>query len=213
MPELDARDGVGDLARHELEAAPRALVVEQDAGDGVEPEALAVVHRDPVPVHLRHAVRAPRIEGRRLALRRLDDLAEHLARAGLIEPRLRRRLLHRLEHARDAERGELAGEHRLGPRRLRRSSAPRGCRSRRAACRATASVERRLVEQVGRHQLDPVDEVRDALVRRRRAAAHDADDAVALREQQLGEVGAVLARDAGDQRGRHAESRRERRWS
>ena len=31
----------------------------------------------------------------------------------------------------------------------------------------------------------------------------DADDAVALREQELGEVGAVLARDAGDQRGRH----------
>ena len=49
-----------------------ALVIEQDPGHRVQPEALAIVHRDPVAVHLGDAVRAPRIERRRLALRRLD---------------------------------------------------------------------------------------------------------------------------------------------
>ena len=63
----------------ELQAAARRLVVEQDAGDGVQAVALAVVDGDPVAVHLRHAVRAARVERRRLALRHLADLAEHLA--------------------------------------------------------------------------------------------------------------------------------------
>src|SRR5262249_15984657 len=87
--ELDARRGVGDFARHELQAASRALVVEQNSRDRIEAKALAVVHRDPVAVDLRDAVWAPWIERRALALRRLHDLAEHLARAGLVEPRLR----------------------------------------------------------------------------------------------------------------------------
>ena len=138
--ELDARDGVGDLARHELESAARALVVEQDAAHGEQAERLAVVHRDPVPVHLRHAVRGARIERRRLALRRLHHLAEHLARAGLVEPRLGRGALHRLEHARHAERGELAGEHRLRPR------------------RRDEALRREVVDLVGLRVADRVDE-------------------------------------------------------
>jgi hypothetical protein len=59
--------------------------------------------------------------------------------------------------------------------------------------------QRGLIEQIGGHQLEPVDEVRDPLVRGGRAATDDADDAIPLGEQQLGEVGAVLAGDAGDQ--------------
>src|SRR3954462_1397281 len=114
--ELDARDSVGDFARHELETAAGTLVVEENSRDRVQRKALAVVHGNPVAVHLRHAVRASRIEWRGLPLRRLVHLAEHLARAGLIEARVRRRLLHRFEHARDTERGELAGEHGLVPR-------------------------------------------------------------------------------------------------
>src|SRR6185437_3814724 len=60
-----------------------------------------------------------------------------------------------------------------------------------------------LIEQVGREQFHLVDEVRDALVGRRRAAPDDADDAVALLEEELGEIGAVLARDPGDESSRH----------
>src|SRR3954462_2052339 len=69
--ELDARHTVGDFARHELETAAGTLVVEENAGDRVECEALTVVHGDPVAVHLRHAIRAARIEWRGLPLRRL----------------------------------------------------------------------------------------------------------------------------------------------
>ena len=43
--------------------------------------ALAIVDRDPVGVDLGDAVRAARVERRRLVLRRSPDLAEHLARA------------------------------------------------------------------------------------------------------------------------------------
>ena len=69
--ELDARHAVGDLARHELQAAPRRLVVEEDARDGEHVVALAVVHRDEVAVGLGDAVRAARVERRLLALRHL----------------------------------------------------------------------------------------------------------------------------------------------
>ena len=199
--QFDARGGVGDFAGHELETAARALVVEQNSGDCVQAEALAVVHRDPVAVDLRDAVRAARIERRDLALRALDDLAEHFARAGLIEARFRRRLLHRFEHARDAKRGELAGEDGLIPRRLH--EALRGEVVDLVGFALANDVgQRRLVEQVRGHELDAVDEVRDALVGRRGAATHRADDAVALGEQEFGEVRSVLAGDAGDECGR-----------
>ena len=46
--ELDARHAVGDFAGDELEPAPRRFVVEQDAGDGEQPVALAVVDGDVV---------------------------------------------------------------------------------------------------------------------------------------------------------------------
>jgi len=60
-----------------------------------------------------------------------------------------------------------------------------------------------LVEQVGGDELDPVDEVRNPFVRRGGASTDDAEDAVALLEQQLGEVGAILSGDPGDQRCAH----------
>src|SRR5690606_35243709 len=66
--EADLGDGVGDLAGHELEAPARALVVEEDAGAGVEVVALPVVDRDPVAVELGDAVGAARVEWRALAL-------------------------------------------------------------------------------------------------------------------------------------------------
>ena len=86
--QLDPGHAVGDLAGHELLAAARALVVEEDAGDGEQAVALAVVDGDVVAVGLGHAVGAARVEGRDLGLRHLADLAEHLAAGGLVELRL-----------------------------------------------------------------------------------------------------------------------------
>jgi hypothetical protein len=54
----DAGDAVADLARDELAAAARRLVIEEDARAGEEPVALAVVDGDEVPVDLGDAVRA-----------------------------------------------------------------------------------------------------------------------------------------------------------
>src|SRR5213594_1448502 len=77
---LDVGDRPADLARHEGLATPRRLVVEQDAVGGEQAVALPVIHRRPEGKDFRHAVRAARVERGRLALRDLDDLAEHLAR-------------------------------------------------------------------------------------------------------------------------------------
>src|SRR5690606_16393616 len=114
QPQLDSRRPVRDLVRDEFQAAPRALVVEEDARAAEDVVALAVVDRDPVAVYLGHAVRAARVEGRRLALRDLYDLAEHLAAAGLVEANLGVDDADGFEHARHAQRGELTGEHGLG---------------------------------------------------------------------------------------------------
>ena len=76
--ELDAGNGMGHLAGHELEPPSRALVVEQDARTGMHVVALPVVDRRPVPVHLGDPVGAARVERRPFVLRALDHLAEHL---------------------------------------------------------------------------------------------------------------------------------------
>ena len=48
--ELNAGDGVGHLARHELAPAQRAFMIEEDTRRSVEAEALTIVHCDPVAV-------------------------------------------------------------------------------------------------------------------------------------------------------------------
>ena len=59
-------------------------------------------------------------------------------------------------------------------------------------------------EQVAQVEREPVAQVLDAVELLRRGAADHAVHLVALLEQQLGEVGAVLAGDAGDERFFHA---------
>src|SRR5204863_8166487 len=147
--------------------------------------------------HLCHAVGTARIKRRRLALRRFVHLSEHLAGAGLIEARLGRGLLHGFEHARHTESRELAGQYRLRPRGLYKTL-------RREIVDLVGLTfvhrvgERRLVEEIGGHELDPIDEMTDALIWRRRTAAHDAYHAIALVEQELREIGPVLSGNAGD---------------
>ena len=66
--------------------------------------------------------------------------------------------------------------------------------------------QRALVEQVALVQRDAVAQVLDALELLGRGAADHAVDLVALLEQQLGQVGAVLPGDPGDQRALRAHS-------
>src|SRR3981189_2204082 len=80
----NAREAARDLARDEGFAAHRRFVVEEDSAAGVHPVGLAVIHRDPVRVDLRYAVRRAWVERRGLCLRRLAHLAEHLGGRGLV---------------------------------------------------------------------------------------------------------------------------------
>ena len=100
---------------------------------------------------------------------------------------------------RDADAGELGGQHRLVPR--GRDEALRGevvdlVRLRRPQRR----VERRRVEEVALDQVDAVDEMRDSLDVLSRGATRHPEHLVAFFEQELGQVRAVLPGDPGDQR-------------
>ena len=174
------------------------LVVEQDPAAGVEVIRLAVVDGDEVPVRLRHAVRRAGVERRQLGLRHLADLAEHLARRRLVEARLRAHLAHRLEHPCHPDSGELGGQGRLDPR--HRHERHRGEVVDLIGPRCPQRVDQRaLVEQVGLVQRDLVAQMLDPVEALGRRAAHHAVDLVALLEQELGQVGAVLAGDPSDQ--------------
>ena len=95
--------------------------------------------------------------------------------------------------------GELGGERRLDPgdghERHRREVVDLG-----GLGGAQRIDERALVEQVALVEGDAVADVLDALELLGRGAAHHAVDLIALLEQQLGQIGAVLAGHPGDER-------------
>ena len=108
----------------------------------------------------------------------------------------------RLQDPGDAERGELSGEDRLGP-----GGGHVGLGGEVVDLVRLGVLQHHgegvLVEQVGRHHLDPVEQMLDPLVAVMAGATHHADHLVALGEEELREVGAILPGDAGDQRLRH----------
>ena len=58
--------------------------------------------------------------------------------------------------------------------------------------------ERQLIEQVGLHERDAVQDVLDAPGVGRAQATDDPEDLVALLEEEFREVRTILSRDAGD---------------
>ncbi len=200
--ELDAGRRVGHLAGHELDAAPRTLVVEQDPAARVQPVALAVVHGDVVAEHLGAAIRTAGMKWCLLGLRRLAHLAEHLRRRRLVEPDrvVLRATDHpdRLEHAQHAEPGDVGGE--LGLVEAQRHERDRaevvdlvGLRQ------LDRGHQRREVGQIAgdrldvRHLLEQFGDPRVALT------LHHPEDVVTLTVQELGEMMTVLAGDPGDE--------------
>src|SRR5205085_6772414 len=94
------------------------LVIEQDAAAAEHAVALAVVHRDEMPVDLGDAVGTARVERGRLALGSFTHLAEHLTARRLVKAdALWVDQADRLEYARNANAGELPGQYRLLPAR------------------------------------------------------------------------------------------------
>ena len=150
-----------------------------------------------MPIRLRHAVGRARVERGRLGLRHLEHLPEHLRGAGLVKARLRADFAHRLEHARDTYACELCGEGRLDPG--DRDEGHRGEVVDLDRARGAQAVHQRaLVEQVALVEGDALAQVLDAVELLSRGTAHHAVHLIALLEQQLGQVGAVLPGDSGD---------------
>ena len=105
----------------------------------------------------------------------------------------------RLQHARHADGGEFAGQDRLLPAR-RHEAHGREVVDLLGAHRPKHIDDRQLVEQVGLMEGDAAGQVGDAFEGLGAGAADDAVDLVAFFQQQLGEVAAVLAGDARDDR-------------
>jgi len=87
-PGIHPRQAARDLTRDKRFLPPRTLVVKKHPVAGINPVALAVVHRDPVGIELCHAVGAARIERRSLLLQDFLHQAVELTGALLVDPRL-----------------------------------------------------------------------------------------------------------------------------
>jgi hypothetical protein len=182
-------------------------VVEQDAVAGVHAVRLAVIDGDPVGVELGAGVRAARIERRGFLLRDFLHQAVQFRGRCLIEARL----LLQPENAdrfQDAQRADAVGVRRV----LGLFEAHRHMRLGREVVDLVRLHLLDDAHQAGRigqiavvqHELAVVDvrvfvQVVDAVGVEQRRTALDAVDFVALLQQELGKVGAVLAGDAGDE--------------
>ena len=203
----DVGDAAGDLAGDEGLAAARGLVVEEDAVAGIHAVGLAVVHGDPVGIHLGHRIGRARVERRgfrsagfpergRRARRWMPDRNGWFfpARGNGWPPADAACRWHRHPRCIPAPR-----------RRRRHGTARRGCRPRPAHLAEDAG-EVRAVGQIAIVQAETrvldmriLVDVIDALGVEERGAALDAVDFVAFFEQEFREIGTVLSGDAGDE--------------
>ena len=202
----DARRGAGDLARDEGLSAPRTLVIEKDPVGRVHAVRFAVVLRDVEGIRFRAPVRAAGIERRRLALGRLDRSAIHLGRRCLVETRHDPDLPDRFEQPDGPEPGDLRrilGDVEADADVALRSEVVHFV----GLDAAQDRLQRRRVVQIA--VVEPHScvalvrvaiEMLDPLGVERAGPANDAVNLMALAEQQLGEIAAVLPGDAGDQR-------------
>src|SRR5690606_23241097 len=158
-----------------------------------------VVDGNPVTVNLRHAVRAARVEGRRLALGDLSHLAEHLTARRLVEADRRIDVADRVQQARHAERGDVAREHWLRPRGLHEALRGEVVDLVRLAL-GQRELQRRLIEHVAWDQMQAVLNVLDPAEVDRAGAADQPIYLVAFFKQELGQIRTVLPGDPGDQR-------------
>ena len=204
--ELDAGDGVGDLAADELEPPLGPGVVEQDPARGVEPVRLPVVERRVVPEDLGRPVRRSRVEGRGLVLGCLADLAEHLRRRRLVEadgisvgPADDPDRLQQPEHPGATDvRGELG----LAKRQRHETDGAEVVDLVRLDL-LDHGDERREILEVSLDDLQLGGLVLDHLDLGVVLAADHAVDVVTLPDEQAGQMPAVLAGDPGDQGAGH----------
>ncbi|KAG1257178.1 hypothetical protein G6F65_016013 [Rhizopus arrhizus] len=200
----DARQAAGDLAGDERLAALGRFVVEQDAVAGVHPIGFAVVHADPIGVQLGGGVGAARIEGGGFLLRRFLHQAIQLRGGGLVEARLFLQLQDAdgFQQAQSAQAVGVGGVFRLFERHpdvaLRRQVVDlvrlNGLHDADQAARIghVAVMQHEIARLVVRILVQVV----DARGVEQRSAPLDAVDLIALGQQELRQVGPVLAGNA-----------------
>ena len=203
LAELDARNRVRYLARHELPAAQRRLVVEENAAHRVQAVGLTEVHGHPVRVHFGDAVRATRRKRSALVLRDFGRVAEHLRGRGLVDARAKLQLANRLQHVQCAAARDIGGGDRLHERRADEALRCQVVNLVRLVFLEQAHA-RAEVRQVMLDELQPL-VVLDAEVGEppeidAAAAPEGSDYDVTELEQPFGEIGSVLPRDSSDQR-------------
>ncbi len=180
-------------------------MVKHDAVGGEQPVALPVVPHHPVRVHLRDRVGAPRAKRRLLVLGRWG-VPEHFAARGLVEAAAHAALADGLQEPNGAERGDVAGIVGHVEAHAHMALCPQVIDLFWAdlieEVRQLARVGKVAVVQVqARLRLVgvPVQVIDSRGVERARPPDKPVDR-VAFGQQKLGQVGAVLAGNSGDQR-------------
>jgi len=203
----DVGQATGDLAGYKGFAPARAFVVEQDAVTGIHAIGLAVVDRDPVGIELGHCVWAARVKGGAFLLRDFLHQAIQLAGGCLVEAGL-------LFQTEDADRFQHA---------QRAHAVHVGCVFGGLEGHGHMALGAQVVDFVGLHFLNDASQVAGvaevavvqlearivdvrvlvdvvhALGVEGAGAALDAVHDVAFFQQQLSQIGAVLAGYAGDE--------------
>ena len=203
--EFDRGHGTGNFAGDEGFATARTFVVEENPVAGEEAVTLAVIHRGPVAEHFGATVRTARPEGSRLGLRDLLHLAIHFTARGLVEARLDPGFTDGLENTNGAHPGDVR------------------CVFGNIETDAHVALRSEIVDLVGLQfvehlgqvdrigQISVVEEeahsvdvrvlikVVDARGIEGAGPADDAMDFIAFGNEQVGQIGAILTSDAGDE--------------
>ena len=200
-----------NLTRHESLATAFALVIEQDSVHGKHAVALTIVFRYPETVLLGHAVGRTRIERRGLPLRHFLHLAEQFGRGSLINAAslLQPADTHGLQEAERAHGISLGRVFRHVERHFHvalcsqvidfRGMDVADNPNQRTAVRHVAPMQ---VHQTALlHVAHPFVQIQmfDTCGVKGRRTAHDAMHFISLFNQKLGQIGAVLPRDTGNQ--------------
>src|SRR2546426_1479425 len=153
-------------------------MVEQDTRAGKEPVALAVVHRDPVPIDLRHPVRATRVERGQFILRTLPHPTKHFATRRLVKANFRVKMAHRLQQASHPESSKFSREYGLIPRGGHKRLGSQVIHLVRLAFLQRVQ-QGSLIEQISLDKMESLAQMIDALEALGAGPAYDAGDLVA----------------------------------
>ena len=216
VPRAIESGALSDPARHEVGAAARRFVVEQDAVARKQAIRLAHVHRVPVGGQLARPIGRPRVECVLLGKGLLVQATVHLRSAGLVEAGVRTVVANRLEDIDESDEIGHRRRHRIVKgvvdERLRREVVALVEPVDGEEPRQQSGIFQLALNEGQRRMALDTDQV---LAPRGCPSSHQPDDmlVVPVQEQVLGEVRPVLTRDSSDNRGLHPYARLLRRGS